>query len=309
MRTAVIVNPNSAGGKTGRQWPEIAARIAAGLGPVETRFTARPGHATSIARELLEQGCDRIIAAGGDGTVNEIANGFLQDDQPIRPTACLGLIPLGTGGDFRRSLGIPKSVPQAIDILTAATTRCIDVGKAAYRSPSGRMEQRYFVNLLSFGMGGEVASRAKNSLTPLGGTVAFLWATAVALVRYRRKRVRLTLDGVAQPQAFSIYNVAVGNGRFHGGGMQACPTAKFVDGILEVTVIDYMSQLQVIRDFRVLYSYNVYRHPKVHHLRARRLFAESEEAVKIEVDGEPLGALPLEITVLPQRLPVVGGRN
>ena len=309
MKTAVIVNPNSAGGKTGRQWAEIAARLAARLGPVDTRFTERSGHATSIARELLQQGYDRIIAAGGDGTVNETANGFLQDDPPIRPTACLGLIPLGTGGDFRRSLGIPNSIPDAIDILATGSTRCIDVGKAAFRALSGRTEHRYFVNLLSFGMGGEVASRAKNFLTPLGGTIAFLWATAVALVRYRRKLVRLTLDGIAQPGSFSIYNVAIGNGRFHGGGMQACPAAKFDDGVLEVTVIDYMSLLQVIRDFRVLYSDNVYQHPKVHHLRAQRLLAESDGPVKIEVDGEPLGTLPLEITVLPQRLLVIGGRN
>ncbi|MBI3697804.1 MAG: diacylglycerol kinase family lipid kinase, partial [Acidobacteria bacterium] len=211
MKTAVIVNPHSAGGKTGRQWPEIAARIAARLGPVDARFTERPGHATSIARELLEQGYDRIVATGGDGTVNETANGFFQDDQPIRPTTCLGLIPLGTGGDFRRSLGIPNSIPEAIDILATASPRLIDVGKASYRTTDGGVGNRYFVNLLSFGMGGEVASGAKNFLTPLGGAVAFLWATAVALVRYRRKRVHLTLDGVAQPQPFSIYNVAVGN--------------------------------------------------------------------------------------------------
>ena len=306
MKTAVIVNPHSAGGKTGRQWPEIAARLTARLGPVDARLTERPGHATGIARELLGEGYDRIIAAGGDGTINEIANGFLHEGRPLRPAACLGLIPLGTGGDFRRSLGIPNSIPEAIDILAAASARRIDVGQAAFRALSGRTEQRYFVNLLSFGMGGEVASRAKNFLTPLGGAVGFLWATAAALLSYRRKRVRLTLDGGAPPASYSIYNVAAGNGRFHGGGMQACPTARLDDGILEVTVIEYMSQLQVIRDFRVLYSDNVYRHPKVHHLRAHKLLAESDEPVKIEVDGEPLGTLPLEITMLPRCLPVVG---
>ena len=305
MKIAAVVNPQSSSGKTGRTWSDISARLEARLGPIETRFTQRPGHAISLARELLEQGFDRIIAAGGDGTINEVANGFLRDDQPISPAACLGILPLGTGGDFRRTLGIPRSIPEAIDVLAAGNTLRIDVGKASFRNQHGQPEARYFVNLLSFGMGGEVASRARNFLTPLGGTLAFLYASAIALLRYRRKQVRLTLDGHAAASPFSIYNVAVGNGRFHGGGMQACPTAILNDGIFEVTVIDYMSPFQVIVDFPVLYSDNIYRHPKVHHLRASRLLAEAGEPVPIEVDGEPLGALPLEITVLPERLPVV----
>ena len=304
MKSAVIVNPRSAGGKTGRQWPDLAGALAGRIGPVEMRFTERPGHAISIARELLEQGFDRIIAAGGDGTISEVANGFLRDDQPIRPAACLGILPLGTGGDFRRSLGVPRDIREAMDVIAAGVPLRIDMGKAEF-TQGGQRQNRNFVNLLSFGMGGEVASMAANFLSPLSGTAAFLWATAMALAQYRRKNVRLETDGAESPALFSIYNVAVGNGRFHGGGMQACPTAVLDDGIFEVTVIDYMNLLQVAVDFRVLYSDNVYRHPKVHHLRARKLLAEASEPVRIEVDGEPLGILPLEIAVLPERLPVL----
>ncbi len=305
MKTAAIVNPRSAAGKTGRRWPEMAAALDARLGRIEVRFTERPGHAIDLARDLLDQGYDRIIAAGGDGTINETANGFLRDDQPIRPEASLGILPLGTGGDLRRSLGIARDFGQAIEVLSTGVPCPIDVGRATFRSLDGRPQTRYFVNLLSFGMGGEAASRALNFLTPLGGTVAFLYATAVALLRYQCKPVRLRLDDSRDAGAFSIYNVAVGNGRFHGGGMQVCPTAVLDDGTLEVTVIDCMSLPQVIAGFRVLYSDNIYRHPKVHHLRAKRLVAESDESVRIEVDGEPLGTLPLEITVLPQRLRIL----
>jgi YegS/Rv2252/BmrU family lipid kinase len=300
MKTAVIVNPRSGGGDTGRRWAALAGKLAARLGPVETRFTERPGHGIALARELAESGFERIIAAGGDGTINEAANGLLEAG-----SGALGILPLGTGGDFRRTLGVPKRLDDAIEALASAKPRRIDAGKAVFQGWDGRTQTRYFINLLSFGMGGEVASRANNLLTPLGGTAAFLYATAIAFFVYRRKQVRLRLDGAREARSFVIYNVAVGNGRFHGGGMQACPTADLSDGVLEVTVIEYLRRWEAIRDFPVLYSDNVYRHPKVKHLRGARLAAESFEEVRIEVDGEPLGTLPLEVSVAPASLTVL----
>ena len=305
MKTAVIVNPDSRAGRTGSEWPRIAALLARRLGTVETRFTERRGHGIEIARELLEQGFDRIIAAGGDGTLNEVANGFLRDDQPVNPAAILGVLPLGTGGDFRRSLELPHKLEDTIEVLASGVPLEIDAGRASFIDREKRPVQRYFVNLLSFGMGGEVAVRSCNILSPLGGTIAFLYATAVAFFVYERKQVRLLLDDSPVPHNFEIYNVAVGNGRFHGGGMRACPTAVLNDGIFEVTVIEYLKRWEAMRDIRVLYSENVYQHLKARHLRASRLVAESDEPVFIEIDGEPLGRLPLEITVLPRRLRVL----
>ncbi len=305
IKTGVIVNPHSAGGRTGRLWPAISDCLARHLGPVEIRFTEAPGHASSLARELIERGCQRIIAAGGDGTISEVASGFLKDDQPLNPDACLGIVPLGTGGDFIRSLKIPRGPGDAIQAIADGAALRIDVGKAHFQGDGGAPQSRYFVNLLSFGMGGEVATRSRNWLNPLGGRVSFLYATAAAFLRYDMKTVRLRLDGNADALSFSVYNVAVGNGRFHGGGMQACPAAVLNDGLLDVTIIENMGRFQAIRDFRILYSDNVYRHPRVKHLRARTLHAEADEPVRIEIDGEPLGALPLEVTVLPRRLPVL----
>ena len=305
QRTGVIVNPRSGSGQTDRKWPAIERLLVERLGPVEVRRTERPGDGTALARALLEAGFDRIVAAGGDGTISEAANGFLERDEPVRPGAVLGILPLGTGGDFNRTLGIPKDLRRAVEVLATGRALRIDVGKAAYRDPQGSARTRYFVNLASFGMGGDVAARASNFLNPLGGTVSFLYASAVALFRYQGKRVRLRLDGSPEARSVTIHNVAVGNGRFHGGGMQACPTALLHDGVLEVTVIEYMRVWEAIRDFPVLYSDDVYRHPKVQHLRARRLTADSDDTVLIEIDGEPLGKLPLDVEVLPQRLNVL----
>lgn len=274
------------------------------LGPVTTRFTASPGDGIGIARRLVAEGFNFLIAVGGDGTANEIVNGIFESGESGR-SATLGLIPTGTGGDLRRSLGIPSKVAEAIEILASGVPVPIDVGKITYSNLQGQPATRYFINLASFGMGGDVASRAKQAWGFLGGRPAFFWATIASLASYKGRTVTLHFNN--DEQTCTVTNVAVGNGRYHGGGMNPCPTAIFNDGMLDVTVIDRLGAFELLRDIHYLYSSNVYRHPKTHHFRTRELRAESTELTRIEVDGEPLGTLPVEISLAAQRLKVVVG--
>ncbi|MBM3814346.1 MAG: diacylglycerol kinase family lipid kinase [Acidimicrobiia bacterium] len=299
MKTAAIVNPRSASGKTARRWPAIAAR----LGNLEVRFTDCAGHATHLARQLLEEGYHRIIAAGGDGTINEVVNGFLDQDKPVNPDAVLAILPMGTGGDFQRSLGI-ANIEEAFTAIEKGAVERIDAGKVSYLGHDGKPGSRYFANLVSFGMGGEVALASKNWLSQTSGKAAFIWATLEVFFRYQPKTVELVLDGAA-PTTHTITNIAIGNGRYHGGGMHVCPRAQMDDGLLEVTVIDQLGMFVLAKDLPVLYSENLYVHPKTHHFRARHVIARSHEKVSIEVDGEALGMLPLELTLIPSCLEVV----
>lgn len=298
-RTAAIVNPRSGG--TASRWPEIARRLPG----VETRFTERPRHAEQLARELLREGFERIVAVGGDGTLNEVLNGFFENGEAVNREASLALIPFGTGGDFRRTAGL-RSVEDALRALTNGAPRLIDVGRLRYRERSGATASRYFLNVTSFGMGGEVAARAKNVLTTVGGKTAFFYATLEVFLRYRPKTVTLELDGQILPAPYTILNIAIGNGRYHGGGMHVCPRASFEDGLLDITVIESLNAFELARDIRLLYSDNLYVHPKTHHFRARRVTARSAEDVSIEVDGEPLGLLPLEAEIVPAALRLWG---
>ncbi len=302
---AAIANPQAAGGRMGRLWPQLAERLRARLGDVTLRVTDSPGHATGIAREMIEGGLDTIIAVGGDGTINEVANGFLREDKPLRDDLQLGILPVGTGGDFRRTLGIPTDAGEAIEIIAGGRPLAIDVGKATLASRDGSPVQRYFVNLTSFGIGGEVAVGARNAFTVLGGRTGFLWATLKTVARFRGRQIEIELEGGGSPQRFFISNVAVGNGRYHGGGMHPCPQALLNDGVLDVTVIDYLTPLEVLRKIRALYSDNVYRLPQVHRLEARSLRASADQPTWVEVDGEAVGFLPLEVDVLPRRLNVL----
>ena len=306
-KIAAVVNPHSAGGRTGKRWQQLSRMLEKRLGPVRIRFTERQGHAIAITQELLRDGFDLIVAVGGDGTFNEVANGFLEADELVRPSARLGLLPTGTGGDFQRMFGLScrAGVEGAVELLVHGDTYYIDVGKARFVNHTGTLQERYFVNLVSFGMGGSVAAQSRNFLTPLGGKSAFLWATFLAMLGYRGKSVSLTVGETGVPATYRVTDICIGNGRYYGGGMHPCPTAVMDDGIFEVTVIDYMNMFRLLRDIRVLYSAYVYRHPKAHHLRGAHIEAKAATPTLIQIDGEPLGRLPIEITMLPKRLPVM----
>jgi YegS/Rv2252/BmrU family lipid kinase len=308
-KSVAIINPMAAGGAAAKRWPKIDRLLRKHLGLVDTKFTQHRGHGIDLTYQSLREGYDLIIAVGGDGTANETVNGFFRNGQPVRPGAHLGFIPIGTGGDLRRTLQVPLDAEQAIEVLAQDEPLEIDIGRARLAGYNGSPVERYFVNMLGFGMGGDVSVRAKSFPLWCGGKAAFLGATLLVFLSYKGKRVRLTLDGAAQPADFVITNIAIGNGRYQGGGMQPCPRAVMNDGLLEVTTIDRLGMFELMRDLPVLYSDDVYKHPKVRHFRARKIRAESDEITRIEVDGEALGTLPLDVEVLPKQLSILAARD
>ena len=270
--------------------------------------TQGPGHATKLARNALGRGVTTVIAVGGDGTVNEVVNGFFDGERAVAPNARLGIIPCGTGSDLRRSLDLPSTDEPMAAVLQAGFAQSVDVMKVRYTTPGGASTLRYAINIVSFGMGGIVAARAKESSRPFGGRAAYLGATLRTALTFSGSRVTLTLDGTTAIEA-TITNVAVGNGRFHGGGMWACPGATLDDGLLDVTLIDYLPLWLLVRALPTLYSGHILEHPKVHSHRVTRLVADGREPCAIEVDGEPLGRLPMEVSVVPQAIRVLAPRE
>jgi YegS/Rv2252/BmrU family lipid kinase len=302
-----ILNPQAAGGSVRRRWPEYEKAIRRRIPHLEVRWSERPWHAAELTQQALEQGAERIIAVGGDGTLHEAVNGFLSHAAAGAPRACLGYLPMGTGGDFQRTLRAPTDPESAAAYLAEARVAAIDVGRVRFLgTDDATVSQRYFVNLLSFGMGGDVSVAAKDNIfCKINGKAAFLWATLQVFFRYPGKSVDLEFDGEETLRDVDITNVAVGNGQYHGGGMHPCPQASLTSGLLDVTIIDHLSWFELLRDLPVLYSDAIYKHPKVRWRKVRRLVARSADIVRAEVDGEAAGALPLEIAVLPGVLPLL----
>lgn len=299
----VIVNPRAGQGRTARRWAALRPHLESVLGAVQIRETRAPQHATALTRSAIRAGSKTVIAVGGDGTANEVVNGFFDGEVAIAADTVLGLIPQGTASDFRRALSIPLDEKAALEIICKARVKRIDVERVSFQTVEGTRAQRYGVNITSFGMGGAVAARTNRSSKILGGKLSFLLATAITTIQFRGHTVTLGLEGQA-PREMNISNVAVGNGQFHGGGMWMCPRAAVDDGLLDVTVIRYLSAGEILRSLSFLYNGKVYEHPKVEFHRVARLRATAKEPSWIEIDGEPAGRLPVEISVLPRAIGV-----
>jgi YegS/Rv2252/BmrU family lipid kinase len=279
---AAIVNPAAAAGSAARRWPGIARMLAERVGPVRTFYTKAPGHAAALARELA--GSDVLVVGGGDGTLNEVVNGALAAGSRAR----VGVVPLATGGDFARTIGL-RSVGAAVEAVAAARWRRVDVFRARFRGSDGAVAERLFVNSASFGLAGVVAREAAK--WPLGGA-RYLAAAIPALASGRSYGVSVESDG--EPAvSFDATTAAVCNGQFQGGGIRIAPEAALDDGLADVTVVERVSLWEVLRRLPILYNGRLYSHPRVRHWRAARVRVEGE--APLEVDGEAVGTLPVEI--------------
>ncbi len=295
-----IVNPQSRSGRTGRNWQRIQNRIEQAIGPIDAWMTDRQGAATELTARGLDEGRTWIIAVGGDGTLNEVVNGFIRDDRPIQPEACLSFVMRGTGNDFRRTVSESRSLAGDIQALANGTARPMDLGKLTYTAHDGSQKVRYFDNLASFGMGGAVDMRVNASSLGryLGGTAAFLWATVQTLATYRNQMVRLTLDNDPSLER-TVRLVAVGNGQFAGGGMKFTPNARIDDGLFDVVILGDISLPGVIRNMLHLYRGTHIGQDKIEAFRCSALRAESDVEVLLDVDGEAPGRLPATFEILP----------
>jgi YegS/Rv2252/BmrU family lipid kinase len=300
----VIVNPRSGGGLSERRWASLRGRITDGLGELDSAFTTGPRDATEIAAREAAGGRRLVIALGGDGTISEVADGILRAGAGA--TTELGLIPRGTGGDFRRTLDIPSDPELAARRIREGRVQVIDAGRARYVAHDGTTAVRHFVNVASFGFSSAVATRANASSKRFGGKVAFLAATVRAIVTYDNTDLWLTLDQ-GERQRRRVLLAAVGNGRFFGGGMKICPGAEVDSGALDVVVVGDFSRGEVLARVNRLYDGTHLELEDVSATRARFLAAEPVEAdamVPLELDGETPGRLPATFEVLPGALRV-----
>ncbi len=300
LRTLVIVNPASAAGATGRRWERTARQLSAALGSFEHAFTREPGHATSLARRALREGFEMVVAIGGDGTLNEVVGGFFEAGVALAPEALLGIVALGTGSDFARTIGA-TSLEGACERLRGHMSRRIDVGHARFTDHSGAPAERVFLNVASFGCSGQVARLVSPGLKRASGSLAFALATVRALLTYRDRVVAIQFDDEPS-RDYSITNCAFCNGRYFGAGMMVGPDALIDDGRFDVTVWSGFGLAHFVRKQGSLYSGTHIHEPGALSLRVFRAQATSLLEVLLELDGESVGRLPVQLRILPQAL-------
>jgi YegS/Rv2252/BmrU family lipid kinase len=295
-KPVVIVNPRSGGGLTEKRWAALLGPLCDGLGQFDTRFTEAPGHARTLAHDEAKAGRKLVVALGGDGTISEVADGLVSAGTPAE----MGVIPRGTGGDFRRTLGIENQLFAAAEHLRKSKGRQVDVGRISYLDHGNQEVTRHFVNVASFGFSSVVASRANQSSKRLGGRLSFLSAVARSLLTYDNTEVAVSIDG-GEARRMTVLLAAVGNGRFFGGGMKICPEAKLDDGRFDLVAVGDLGRLEVLAKIHRIYSGDHLTMKEVRQVRCRHVRvapADAKAEIPVEVDGETPGRLPASFELL-----------
>lgn len=289
MNFFFIINPHAGHTRNKEDWQRFHLPILKNIFPGgDHRFTDHPGHATELTRQALKSGADMIVAIGGDGTVNEVVNGFFENDAPINTHATLGIIPFGSGGDFARTLGLKRTLTEAARDLLIFKAHPTDVGQITF--DDSQHASRYFINIAESGLGGLVMQKvnAKNKKIP--AMFRYISGTIQGLHQYHDVVVKLTLDN-QQPHYLKLTNLVIANGRFFGHGMCPAPKARLDDGLFDVIILEDHSGLKFLKLLPSLYSKK--RNPDwVKSFQCKKIKIEVVDPTKTlitEADGEVLG--------------------
>jgi len=299
-RAKVIVNPVAGAYSTHRKWPRISQILQyVGLS-FDYEYTEGVGHAIELARAAASDGYRYLVAVGGDGTINEVANGILGSTGAS--STSLGVISTGTGSDFVRSVGIPRHYISACSCLTSQRRALIDVGVVEYQS-KGQTLQRFFVNAAGIGFDASAVEATERFPKYFGGTVPYLFGLLRTLIGYRNKSVVLRIGD--KVETGRILSVVVANGSYLGGGMHVAPEASLNDNLLDVVVIGDIGKFDLLKSLPMIYKGTHGQHPKVSIEKAAKITVESSERVLVHADGELLGEGPASFWLVPRALSIV----
>jgi len=308
----VVVNPASADGATEKNWPKIASDLRTHFGSFSVAFTEGIGHARQIASEGAKQGTKLIIACGGDGTISEVANGILDSNKEAE----LGVLPSGTGGDFRRTLRMSANTAAAARGLREGRTRIIDAVRVMFISDSGERETRFSINVASFGMSTEVLDRTASGeakkwipgFAPrkVGSKLSYAAATVQTTLSASATEVLFQVDEKPE-RRLRVAEFCIANAQYYGGAMKIAPDAKLDDGYFDVVTIGDASAFRILTNAPRLYLGAHLRMSEVTHALAKQVVARpvnKDKEVRVEMDGEVVGRLPSTFQIVPQALRV-----
>jgi len=306
-RWYVIINPQAGSGKGKTDWPQIERLLRSKGIDFDSVFTEFKYHAVELTVNAINLGYKRLIAVGGDGTLNEVVNGvFIQNKVPTLEVV-IGVIAVGTGNDWSRMYEIHSTYEGKVEAIKSGKLFLQDVGKVEYEE-SKVQQSRYFANAGGVGFDAEVARRT-NRLKESGhsGKILYMGSLVRALFDYKPSQINISVDG--EKVGGKVFSLTIGIGRYNGGGMMQLPNAVSDDGLFDVTVIRQIRRFEVIRNIYRLYNGTILSHPKISGYKGKQVIISSDLPIGLEVDGESLGVSPFTFSVIPQSINVIVGAD
>ena len=276
----VILNPAARSERAGGTWEKIQK-----LPEAVVQTTSAPGDARSMAAWAVGEGFDTVVAAGGDGTINEVVNGLVGSD------VALGILPVGTMNVFAAELGLPNNLEKAWEIIQAGHTRRIDLVRA---------NDQYFVQLAGVGLDAQVVQATSRSFKKNFGPLSYLISAAQIAARTPPKLI-IEHDGERREGSF----VLIGNGRYYGGPVAFFKDARIDDGKLDVLIFKNLGYLDIARYLGMILMGMHTDLEDVNYFQTKRVSVSSEEEVPVEVDGEVVTKLPVTFRISSKMLKVV----
>jgi diacylglycerol kinase (ATP) len=261
------------------------------------KITDKPGHAIQLALEAANENVDYIIAAGGDGTMNEVINGIMMAAPESRDKIILGLFPQGTGNDFARSAQIPSSISELAKLITSGNSKQIDLGLATYTLHNGDTKSRYFDNIIEIGVGAKTVEIVNKSSKILGSTLTFFLGVIKAFMSYKQQSVRVKATDFQW--AGKIVEVCVANGSYFGSGLGIAPGALLDDGKLCLVIVGNIRIIHFLKYLPKLRSRKLIKHPEIHYLSVDSCEIITNDKYPVEMDGENVGFSSFSAKIIP----------
>lgn len=297
-----IANPAAGKGRLGKDWNKtISPLLKSKLGSFDHAFTTQPGNATEIAEQALSaKKYSTVVVLGGDGTLNEVVNGFMATSPEIRDRVALGIIPFGSGGDFARTVGMPRRFKNALDALLSAKAQRIDVGMAEFSDVN--FPKRYFVNIANAGVVASVMLKVNHISRSWPALWRYLMGSIKGFNAFENVLTRISFDN-GPAREIHLTDLLVANGRYFGRGMQPAPNANLQDGLFDVLIFKNASLGVFLKNLPRLYRGKISGSSASHEtLRCKSVRVEvldSKKTLPIEMDGENHGIGNVMFQIVP----------
>jgi diacylglycerol kinase (ATP) len=324
--TVLVVNPNSSSGVTGKGWDELYSEIKNVLGSnLEVALTKKAGDGSALTRQFLKQGFKKVLAIGGDGTLNEVANGFFEEPvgihsdklngpaesaplKSINPDAIMGVIPAGTRNVLAKSLGLPEGIVACCQAFNVGKPKKIDAiyATATNKEDPSSTTSRICLNAAEMGVAGEIIERSKKVREVVNSRiVSTITSIAATLPTYQSNECKISIDNDGRKFAIKMTMAVVANGQFLGGGFKVAPHASMSDGLLDLVVIKDSGGLKMIDELINMKDGDYKEEDNIVYRQVRKVSLTSKERdVTVTVDGEPIGILPATFKVIPNALTI-----